>query len=484
MDEQNYVVVRVKGRSQLQTQAVFLHNTKVTSSKMAEYKDRQKDDNKVQGRCISHMEMVHMMLKYPEVVTNLKFVNIATTAIELRSEFIVETDIVEEVKDGIYAGTTFMESFRISLELDEWRLHTVSQQSILNDLKSSNVSVDKITEFGLRPPELLRIIPMVGQYYRWFYTNGKKVKKERIENMVNGIALQSCFIDGLQRQVFLREMAIPELVSWCDDVERNSQTLSYEVIQSIKLMRDIITITVNGISDTNVNDELYDHILQNIIYSTKEEDHLPIPVYSYIKPTISISFLLHIMLSMGEYETEIDLLKHVSLRECFRCAKLIGPGNTEDELEYYASKLTKDYIVEQLQYFPNSQKILDSWIIMANNIFRSVIVHDEIPLCDMPSMQLTTLLTSMEENDVQCRLRCWENILQAALEEIGERKIDQCCIKHKDLILNAKKSDPLDWDGLSNFRKSENQSMASYMEQRFAIKFCIDTLDMYCNILQ
>ena len=38
--------------------------------------------------------------------------------------------------------------------------------------------------------------------------------------------------------------------------------------------------------------------------------NLPIPVYSYVKPTMGPRFLLHIMLSMGEFETEIDLILH------------------------------------------------------------------------------------------------------------------------------------------------------------------------------
>lgn len=83
MDEQNYVVVKIDGRSKLVTLAVFLHNTKVLSSKIAEDKERQKDDNRVQGRCICHMEMLHMQLGYPEVVTNHSFVNIATTPLKL-----------------------------------------------------------------------------------------------------------------------------------------------------------------------------------------------------------------------------------------------------------------------------------------------------------------------------------------------------------------------------------------------------------------
>ena len=53
------------------------------------------------------------------------------------------------------------------LELEEARLHTANQLLILDDLKLSKISVDKVTQFGLRPPELL-FVDRLGEYYRWF----------------------------------------------------------------------------------------------------------------------------------------------------------------------------------------------------------------------------------------------------------------------------------------------------------------------------
>ena len=92
IDEQNYVVVLVDGEGQLITQATFLHNTKITSSIIAEDNERQKFANKPQGRCISHMEMMHMILKYPEVITNLEFIKVTTMPLELRGGIIVDCD--------------------------------------------------------------------------------------------------------------------------------------------------------------------------------------------------------------------------------------------------------------------------------------------------------------------------------------------------------------------------------------------------------
>ena len=58
-------------------------------------------------------------------------------------------------------------------------------------------------------------------------------------------------------------------------------------------------------------------VLQFMIYEYLEED-LPVPVYSFIKPAMNTQFILHLLLSMGHYETEYDLILHPILRESFR----------------------------------------------------------------------------------------------------------------------------------------------------------------------
>ena len=84
IDEQNYVVVYVDGKGQLVTKGQFLHNTKITTSKKHEDDARAKrrDNNHPQGRAISQNEMVHLLLKYAEIITNLNSIHISTLPLE------------------------------------------------------------------------------------------------------------------------------------------------------------------------------------------------------------------------------------------------------------------------------------------------------------------------------------------------------------------------------------------------------------------
>ena len=66
---------------------MFLHNTKVSTSKINEDKAREdkRENSHVQGRVISHMEMLHVMIKYPEIINDLDFINIPKLPLEFRA---------------------------------------------------------------------------------------------------------------------------------------------------------------------------------------------------------------------------------------------------------------------------------------------------------------------------------------------------------------------------------------------------------------
>lgn len=115
---------------------------------------------------------------------------------------------------------------------------------------------------------------------------------------------------------------------------------------------------------TEDNAELLSFVSTNLLHFDKV-DHLPVPVYSYIKPTMGPRFILHILISLGQFETKIDLTLHESLQNSLRHAKLIGESDSPEDLQMYSKRLLSMYITEQLVTFPNSQRILDAWIIKA-----------------------------------------------------------------------------------------------------------------------
>eukprot|EP00957_Ditylum_brightwellii_P197896 15075897-Ditylum_brightwellii.AAC.1 len=83
--------------------------------------------------------------------------------LELRGGIALSSDVVTE--DGAYTCST-IESFRpTTMNFDTGKLQTPSQNLIIDYLKLSKISVDKVTQFGLRPPELRRIFTKLGNYF-------------------------------------------------------------------------------------------------------------------------------------------------------------------------------------------------------------------------------------------------------------------------------------------------------------------------------
>ena len=108
---------------------------------------------------------------------------------------------------------------------------------------------------------------------------------------------------------------------------------------------------------------------------------LPIPVVTTLKPTDSLQFAYHILLSMGSYCTELDILSHRHLREAYIYAGLFSERRPERSIQ----TLLRQYITEQLGYQPIGSHAFDEYVVAATRTFRSLLVHGNLPLYSLLS---------------------------------------------------------------------------------------------------
>eukprot|EP00957_Ditylum_brightwellii_P053116 4027813-Ditylum_brightwellii.AAC.1 len=121
---------------------------------------------------------------------------------------------------------------------------------------------------------------------------------------------------------------------------------------------------------------------------------------------------------MGHFSTKIDLTMHNSLRESLQYAKLIGPSDDTEDLKKYSGILLRKWIKEQLIHFPNTKRVIDSWIIETAEVFDNVIVHNIIPINDIPPVQLSAIYTEIEQNVLQFVSSTKKKIVDAAVLEL------------------------------------------------------------------
>ena len=114
------------------------------------------------------------------------------------------------------------------------------------------------------------------------------------------------------------------MIEWCNVIE--TENFIEGRIETIQLFRRIHKVlTIDDIDELDEDDKkFFDHANENLLFHDDKHKHLPICSYSYVTPTNSTHFINHILLSMGRFSTEIDIMLHRTVKYCFRSTKLIG----------------------------------------------------------------------------------------------------------------------------------------------------------------
>ncbi|MGB0405008.1 MAG: hypothetical protein ACPGDB_02325, partial [Fusobacterium sp.] len=198
IDEQNQIIIKSNpsDKGNLISNGTFLHNTKITSSELNEKRafEKKRERFHPKGRSISITEMLQIMLSYPQVRTDMEFTIIGTVPLEQRVGVEINpiirstsekqhTDKSEE-QDGVNTSFPCYE-IRKDLNLPDWRqLRDSELLTLEGTVVNSKVSVDKVTQFSLRPPELREIVTKVGLYYRWFFIDNVKIHESRLDMFI------------------------------------------------------------------------------------------------------------------------------------------------------------------------------------------------------------------------------------------------------------------------------------------------------------
>ena len=190
----------------------------MSSTKINEEKSRQNRQNKgryPEGRSIAIMEQVHVMLLYPEVITNLNFVSIPSMPLEFRVGVALECTVADSAQEGNVSN-----DIRRELNIPAWRQHSLNQMRIYDDLKQSKVSVDRISVFSLRPPELMEIFDTTRNYFRWIHIEKGAIGGDDLKQKLKRNIYRSCFVNCLQQQNYVRLKALPEIKKYIFELEK------------------------------------------------------------------------------------------------------------------------------------------------------------------------------------------------------------------------------------------------------------------------
>ena len=89
----------------------------------------------------------------------------------------------------------------------------------------------------------------------------------------------------------------------------------------------------------------------HLFYNYDDYEHLPIPVYSDIKPSMGPKFILDTFLSLSIFSTDRELLLNNTQRGCFCNVKLIGEEDDPNSLHNYFNQVINIFVNNQLVFF-------------------------------------------------------------------------------------------------------------------------------------
>ena len=248
---------------------------------------------------------------------------------------------------------TFNEAERVRrhlLQLPSYRLMTKNQLLLLEDVEQSLIYPDKVTVFGLRPPELL-VVQKMKDYFSWFVRSKCKTKNSLSshESLLNKNLEKSSWVDCLGYVVKLRPCAIQEFIKLCQMKVTNDENRQMEQ----DLLSEVCPELISGQPTIFVS------------ASKMLSDQLAVVVFTNSIPNNPTNFLVHYMLSFGKFVTEIDVLRVRTFKNAFATANLIQQTNVTEGV---VLELTKQYLLQQLRFLPGSSKVVDKFLNTAYNV--------------------------------------------------------------------------------------------------------------------
>lgn len=475
-----------------------LHNTKIVTSKYNEEKafDKTRFKTHPKGRDMPHFEIRQILLGIPEVLTNMDFIPLSTLPFELRPVNATATNNSSATNNtGSHANTNNNnnnnenhppDSFSSSVPSQRARVDsniepvwhmTDNQMATYRNNDGKAHKYDKISQFSLRPPELLKVFTNPIDYYRYCQIDKKQMNFDEITQVLSSNLNKRVWVDGLGRKVMIRSKGVSEINEIC---QKNITRFQAENDNDGVKINEIVSSMCKyfDLPDENLSTQQKEWLHNDCIgkfIDVDDPDLLPIPVVSNTDPKNALNFLIHIILSLGHYETEIDALTHSSFQESLRNAGLIGGNTDEQSLKKYSEKLTRLYIEEQLVFFPNSLMRAETYILMAKRVFDDAIIHNALSINEIPPF---TMVSLRQKEQHKCD-NFWKDTIQSQLQSVYSTLSSTNGIPTVEDVTTATRDDPLQWNPTETLEKYDLQSDESYEEQIHAINVFSKQLNKY-----
>ena len=378
-------------------------------------------------------ESVFWLLGEPYIFTNMQFISVQNVPMEMRY-----VGACQEKRE--HSGLNILNFRDFVDDLPAFRKYTNSQRIILNDYKTYNESLDAMSSFNLRPPELL-CISNVEIYFRFFeFSKVNFETSELVSRFASGTNVP--LINCTGGKVKIRKLAINGLSSFL-----SNQLIPIDDLDIAR--RDWLKSVID------------DPVLNEYISFDSESSLLPEIVFIFLSPKDPLTFLVGFLLRFGYYHTELDLFQSNDLLDSFVCAQLLE--SIDNYSITHVNDLVTRYIMKDLRFQPGGVLQFSSKILMAKNAFSRLLRLDYLEVFHCPVVLLQEMHDATKK-DVDSFIRGTQQSMKERTNELRLPNIPS-------------NSD----DGHSywepEFLIGENQNLESFLEQQTVLRKIIDAIN-------
>ena len=495
-----------------------LRNTKIKSSRIAMTNNHKKKRNKRRphGRIIGLSEVFSQIMSFRTVFCSARFVHASTTSLEHRPAVFVNRSIAHgkdssskrsdtntqsassSGKDtNVHVEVPSSISSRVQFEEDvPWRQFSSKQQVQIEDNYSVSLSLDTVTVYSTRPPELF----FVDNYIDYIVYFGRVSSKQIvIENHLTDNVLTSSWIDGFEKMVLIRKPAIiailrkysEKMIEFTKKASGRRVIISTDIFDLFHVLmlktnslvfstEHIAVLDAFGFDNISTRRRIEKKVnlvdLSMFVDETYEVPRLPLVLHDCVRPSNTNKFFVHILLSMGNFVTEYDLWDTSNVRGAFVNAGLLRTDASPEDVKEDMQALARRYVSEQLFFLPNGNSQFDYFLEAAYGTFMEIYDSGNLPQYVIPAYLHTTLAKQIESSCSELRSTVRMNMIIALVEFLPN-------LPTREVFLSASSSNPLPED-LISYTHLPHQSLDSQFEQSHAFRYLKEVVDAYksCTI--
>jgi hypothetical protein len=470
-----------------------LNNTKIKSVKFHHEQRLAAKKTKVPlGRPVTQMEALTVINGEPLVRTTREFINLQTSPRELRAAVAVpylSTSCRPEDLQAVLAVTA--QTARLRKKFTSNRLFSPIQLVVIRDELAAPLRTDRITHFSMRPPELLFIDNCV-LYTKWFVRHrscplfSPKKSLDFLRKHLQVDESKSYWMDGFNYQLKVRWAAIGSLWNFAKNRYENDTNAAAKPSRHLLHLLGKLDWMKNGYQQTaqyvytrNTLDEF--EFLLDAFVCEKAKRSMPVVWWSPIHPRRRTAFLVHLLLCMGHFTTEYELMLSGNLRESFVKARLIRNDDGVRSLH----DMLRCWTIDHLRVIPGSQtyqfdrNLSDAFVVLKELIFPTA---EPQAMLGTPSVLYSTIIRDTDKKVLDFIKARRQEYISAIYSELSK-----CNLLHvvpsPEEVLGARK-DRIATSTINEFfppPKNDSQSDDSYEEQCHVMLQLKKTIDLYIS---